>query len=190
MRSGTPLGRITATGKYGPYAIPTSEVQTVTITGSPTGGTFTLTFSGQTTAAIAYNATAAVVQAALEALSNVDPGDVAVAGGPGPGAPWTVTFAGQYRGENVTQMTASSSLTGGSSPAIAVTTGTGGGSATGSDGTEAFAGLLQYPVSVPDDLTHDVAAVLFWHGRVVESKLPVPVDDAAIASVAGRIVFS
>ncbi|MEC4616195.1 hypothetical protein [Tsukamurella tyrosinosolvens] len=45
---------------------------TVTVTGSPTGGTFTLTVGGQTTAAIAYNATATAVKAALEALSNVD----------------------------------------------------------------------------------------------------------------------
>ena len=47
-----------------------------------TGGTFTLTFDGQTTAPIAYDATAAPVQAALEALGNVEPGDVVVTGGP------------------------------------------------------------------------------------------------------------
>lgn len=34
----------------------TNEVQTVTITGSPTGGTFTLTFRSATTAGLAYNA--------------------------------------------------------------------------------------------------------------------------------------
>lgn len=50
------------------------EVQTVTISGGPTGGTFTLTFNGQTTAAIPYNATALQVQAALQALSNVGTG--------------------------------------------------------------------------------------------------------------------
>ncbi len=36
------------------------------ITGAPTGGTFTLTFEGATTAAIAYNAAAAAVESALE----------------------------------------------------------------------------------------------------------------------------
>ncbi|MDX2863304.1 hypothetical protein PV338_45035, partial [Streptomyces scabiei] len=35
-----------------------NEVQSVAITGDPTGGTYTLTYSGQTTAGIAYNATA------------------------------------------------------------------------------------------------------------------------------------
>ena len=45
-----------------------NEVQTISITGSPTGGTFTLSFAGQTTAPIAYNASAATVVAALQAL--------------------------------------------------------------------------------------------------------------------------
>lgn len=106
------------------------EVQTVTITGTPTGGTFTLTYSGQTTAAIAYNATAATVKAALAALSNIKAEDIVVAGGPGPGTPWTVTFSGGAAdGHNVAEMTATSSLTGGTTPAVAVTTTTGGGGA-------------------------------------------------------------
>jgi hypothetical protein len=107
----------------------TNEVQTVTITGDPTGGTFTLTFSGQTTAAIAHNATAAAVQAALEGLSNVEPGDVTVSGSAG--GPYTVTFAetGQYAGTNVSQMTASgASLTGGTTPSVGVATTTPGAS--------------------------------------------------------------
>jgi len=104
--------------------VSTNEVQTVTITGTPAGGAFTLTFNGQTTTAIAYNAIAGAVQTALEALSNIDPGDVVVGGGPGPGTPYTVTFGGQYAAENVNAMTAVGSFTGGSTPAIAVTTST------------------------------------------------------------------
>lgn len=103
------------------------EVQTVTITGTPTGGTYTLTFSGQTTSPIAYNATASAVQAALEALSNISAGDVVCAGGPHPGTPVTVTFGGNYDGSNVPQMTATGSFTGGTSPAVTVTTTTPGG---------------------------------------------------------------
>lgn len=102
----------------------TSEVQTVTITGSPTGGTFTLTLSGQTTAAIAYNAAASAVQSAIAALSTVGSGNVAVSGSAG--GPYTVTFQGSLAHTNVAQMTATSSLTGGSSPAVGVSTGTGG----------------------------------------------------------------
>lgn len=45
-----------------------------------TGGTFDLTFNGQTASDIAYNATAAAIQTALEGLSNVIPGEVVVQG--------------------------------------------------------------------------------------------------------------
>jgi hypothetical protein len=100
----------------------TNEIQTVTITGTPTGGTFTLTYNGQTTAPIAFNATAGTVQAALEALRNIGTGNVLGGGGPGPGTPYTITFQGALAGQNVNQMTAAGAFTGGSSPAVAVTT--------------------------------------------------------------------
>ncbi len=107
----------------------TNEAQTVTITGTPTGGTFTLTFRGATTSAIAYNADAATVETALEALSTIGDGDVRVTGGPGPGTPYVVTFVNDLGHQNVTAMTASgASLTGGTTPAIAVTTTTPGSS--------------------------------------------------------------
>jgi hypothetical protein len=109
----------------GPFTAGTAEVQTVTVTGTPTGGTFTLTFTRNavpaTTAPIAYNATAAALEAALEALPNLETGDVAVGGGPGPGTPWTVTFAAHLG--NVALMTDNDSgLTGGTTPAVTVTT--------------------------------------------------------------------
>lgn len=87
-----------------------NEVQTVTLNGTPTGGTFTLTYSGQTTSSIAYNASAATVDAALEALSNIGAGDVVVTGDAG--GPWTVTFATALAATDVAEMTATSSLTG------------------------------------------------------------------------------
>ena len=96
-----------------------SEVQVVTLTTAPTGGTFTLTYSGQTTSAIAYNASAATVDAALEALSNIGAGDVVVTGSAG--GPWTVTFATALAGINVDQMTGNGSgLTGGTVETFAV----------------------------------------------------------------------
>ena len=106
--------------------IGTNEVQHIAITGSPTGGTFTITWGGQTTAPIAYNATAAAVESALEALSNIDLGDVKVSGGPLPGTAVDVTFMGRYAATNVASMTTADSLTGGSTPASAVTTPTAG----------------------------------------------------------------
>jgi hypothetical protein len=48
------------------------------VTERPTGGTFTLTFEGQTTAPIAFDATAAEINKKLEALSTIGAGNVAV----------------------------------------------------------------------------------------------------------------
>lgn len=95
-----------------------SEVQTVTITGSPTAGTFTLTLAGQTTAPIQFNATAAAVASAVAALSNVGTGNVTGTGGPLPATAVTLTFSGALG--NIATMTATSSLTGGTTPAVTV----------------------------------------------------------------------
>jgi hypothetical protein len=145
LKSGTVLARYTSgtyVGLYGPYAGQASEAQTVTITGSPAGGTFTLTYSSETTAGIAYNATAAAVQSALEALPSLSAGDVTVTGGPGPGTPYVVTFGGRLAGQNVAQMTTSGAgLTGGTTPASAVTTTTAGGG-TATDGLDVPRGFL------------------------------------------------
>ena len=103
------------------------EVEQIAITGSPDGGTFTITLAGETTAALSYAATAAQVQAALEALASVVPGDVACTGGPLPATPIAVTFRNNLGGLNVGPMTADSSgLTGGTAPAVVITTPTAG----------------------------------------------------------------
>ena len=84
---------------------PVNEVQTVELSPAAVGGNFTLTYSGQTTGNIAWNASAATVQSALEALSNIGVGDVAVTGSAG--GIWTVTFQGALGGTNVSEMTGS-----------------------------------------------------------------------------------
>jgi hypothetical protein len=67
-------------------------IQTTTF-GDITGGTFTLTIFGQTTAAIAYNASAATVQSALNALSGVsNRGGCTIALYPGFGGPAPTTI--------------------------------------------------------------------------------------------------
>ncbi len=93
----------------------TNEVQTITLTGGPTGGTFTLTFGAQTTTAIAFNASAADVQAALRLLSTIGPYGVVVTGAAG--GPYTVTMAGPLANLASAAITASgASLTGPGSP--------------------------------------------------------------------------
>jgi len=101
----------------------TGEVQTVTTTGTPTGGSFKLTLDGEQTTTIAWNAVASVVQTALRALDTPFAENVAVSGGPGPGAPWVVTFSSDLANNNAPQMTADAALlTGGTSPTVTVTT--------------------------------------------------------------------
>lgn len=99
-----------------------NEVQTITGTGPPSSGTFTLSFGGQTTAAIAWNASAATVQAALELLTNIGSGNVLGAGGALPGTPVTITFQGALAATDVPLMTANNGSLGGGTYAVATTT--------------------------------------------------------------------
>jgi len=89
---------------------------TLTFGGSPTGGTFTLAYGGQTTAAIPYSittaTTAASIKAALNALTNINGGsDVTFANGK-----YTVSL------NNTTSFLTlgTASLTGGTSPTLTV----------------------------------------------------------------------
>lgn len=107
----TPAGILT-------WANRVNEVQTVTITGGPTGGTWTLTFNGQSTSPINYNAAASTVATALAALSTIGPNNVAVSGSAG--GPYTVTFQRDLGSRDIALMTAISALTGGTTPAVGV----------------------------------------------------------------------
>ncbi len=69
-----------------------SELQTMSRASSPTGGTYTLTYEGQTTSAIAHDANTDTIKAALEALSTVNTGDITVGGGANGLADGDVTF--------------------------------------------------------------------------------------------------
>ncbi|MEU0078558.1 hypothetical protein ABZY58_11730 [Micromonospora tulbaghiae] len=189
--SGIVVARITSgAGKdmYGPYAGSASEVQTVTITGTPTGGTFTLTLNGETTAGIAYNATAAAVRDALAALPSLTANDVTVTGGPGPGTPYIVGFKGRFAGQNVAQMTASgASLTGGATPSVTVATTTAGGSASVS-GLDVPEGFLLTSKEVH---TANVGAPLHWRGAIKVSRLPAAsgFDDNARTVLGAKFRF-
>ena len=68
----TDLSALSASGTGGTTALVSTSVQEVVDTA--TSGTFTLTFNGQPTSALAYNATAAQVQAALNKLTSINSG--------------------------------------------------------------------------------------------------------------------
>lgn len=96
-----------------------SDVQTISITGSPAGGEFTLAFEGQPTYPLLYNSSAVDVQTALRALPAIGPGNVVCGGGALPGTPITCTFAGLLANGFQPQIAANSDgLTGGSSPTV------------------------------------------------------------------------
>lgn len=98
-----------------------SDVQTLSLTNNPTAGTFTLTYLGQTTAAMPFNATGAQVQAALSGLSNIGSGNVSCSSGQLPAANVTITFTGALSsGAQPVIASGPSSLTGGTSPAASI----------------------------------------------------------------------
>ena len=103
-------------GVSGSYVRSGNRVQVVTITGTPTGGTFTLTYAGATTDPIAFDAAASTVQTRIRALGGTLSG-ATVAGSAG--SPYTITIG--VVGSAAAPFTADgSSLTGGSSPAVVV----------------------------------------------------------------------
>lgn len=76
----------------------TDEVQTLTIGGTPTGGTFKIAYEGFTTAAITWSATNATlianIDAALEAISSIGTGGIVTAEGTITAGIGTITLTG------------------------------------------------------------------------------------------------
>lgn len=105
-------------GVSGRYVRAGDALQTITITGTPTGGTFTISSGGNTYVA-AYNVATATLQAAIRAWGGIYAG-VTVSGTAG--TSYVVTFpaitANVFAASAPIQAT--SQLTGGSSPKVAV----------------------------------------------------------------------
>jgi hypothetical protein len=110
-----------------------TEVQLLTPTPTISGGYFTLTFDGETTAHIAWNATIPQIEAAIEALDNIGDGNIECTGDDpetptqlSAGGVVTMTFAGTLAGLPQPEMTADATNLTGSGHDLAVTTDTGG----------------------------------------------------------------
>ena len=106
-----------------------NEVQVVTLVGEPISGTFTLTFDGQTTAPIAWNANPIDVWNALRALSNLNDLDFTVnQEWWKPYAPWVIGFnqiTTQFAGVNVPSISGDpEGLEGGAGMDVVVSTST------------------------------------------------------------------
>lgn len=152
-----------ADDQSGNYSL-TDEVNTLTEGGAGLTS-FTLTVNGQTTAAIAEPSTPATVQAALEALSNVAPGDVYVAGG---GQPFTYTL--YWRGALANQdVTVSATPTGGTGT-VTVATPTAGGQPGGGKPCD----VVECPTFT--DVRLDVCGVCIQSGMLLNRAYPEAVQ--------------
>jgi len=143
---------------------------TLQVTGTPTGGTFTLSANVEgagavTTDPIAYNASNADIDAALEALANVGAGDVTVTGT----TVKTIAFAGSLRYLSVALTKNAAGLTGGTSPDVAI--------AASGDNT-AVSGLSDlYAVRIGLDGFH---AVTTAGGSIIQTWLPDFTSSGAV----------
>jgi hypothetical protein len=107
----------------------TDEVQSVAVSGTPTGGTFRLSFDGQRTDPLAHDGTTAAMQTALRALPAIGATGVTVTGTP---PNYVLTFGGSLAKLDVPQVQAADvALTGGTTPGVTTATTTPGVTATG-----------------------------------------------------------
>ncbi|WP_154898260.1 Calx-beta domain-containing protein [Gimesia maris] len=81
-----------------------NEVQTLSLPKYLSGGTFTLSFESEETASLSYNATAADVKSALEALTSIGAGNVLVTRENSDSPVFTVTFVGQLSKQDVSSL--------------------------------------------------------------------------------------
>lgn len=119
------LGLGTPYSNAGAPVAGTDEVQRMTIGGTPTGGTFALSYDGYTTAAITWSSTNSTlfanIDAALEALPNIDGVTVADASMTSGIGTLDITFSGANVAKKAQPLitVASNDLTG-SSPTVAI----------------------------------------------------------------------
>jgi hypothetical protein len=99
-----------------------NELQTITV--NATGGTYTLTYAGQTTAAINHDASESDILTALELLSTIPTGHIRVeqTTAASPSFITTVEFGGSLGETDVAAMVVADSTTGGTGTSVAETT--------------------------------------------------------------------
>lgn len=126
-----PIGPAVLAGTVlgGTGVVARNDVKTLTITGTPTGGTWQFTFLGYTSGSIAYNATAAQAQTVVDAFFGA--GNCTVTGGPLPGTALVFTFGGVMSNVLIKSFGTNNALTGGTTPAVSFANTTPGSSGAG-----------------------------------------------------------
>ena len=97
-----------------------NDVQTLHISGSPTGGNITLLYNGVATASIPFNDNAGHVQTVLGNLAAIGSANVLCTGGPLPGTDIVINFQGTLGSQALATLTTTNALTGGASPAPSI----------------------------------------------------------------------
>lgn len=169
---GTPVAYDTAVDKWKVWSgiAAVNEVQTITI--DATGGTFTVTYDGVSTAALAWNISAANLKIALAALPGLATADLTVALA---SLVYTITFAGALAGTDISVLvTGAGSLTGGAGTAT-VATSTAGVSATGKNVVRGFV----FPDAIVLDATNDVLGVVMLRGGIHYDDIVLPAGESA-----------
>jgi hypothetical protein len=208
VRKGLVLATITThddplkVGMVGPFqagGAGTDEVQTLTKTGTWSGGTYTLTVLGATTAPIPYNATAVDIQTAVRnaivaADNGYEPNDIDITGGPLATTPVVVTFDGS-NGGNLAPITYDVALVTGTTPGLGVveTTAGIGGATDGRADINNIVGICN--TELPWQTTEgDREVACVYEAAVYQNRLymlnaagqEVPVDDATAAAMFGK----
>jgi flagellar hook protein FlgE len=128
---------------------PISEVQTAALSAAPASGTFTLTYGGQTTAAIDWDATAGEIKTALEDLSTVEVDDITVSGAIADGV--TFTFADTLGDTDPITITSSLKDAGAADITASIAETTKGVPAVGALGGDATASLVDGKIRITDN---------------------------------------
>jgi hypothetical protein len=165
-----------------------NEVQAVAFTGTVTGGTFTLTYAGQTTPAQPFNVSAAALQVALQALSTIGANNCIVTGGPGPST-FNVTFTGTLAASPHALLTFSAASLTGTTPGMTVSRTTAGVAVVNHTTRAALASkVLANPLGYSQLMAIGVASDATVQGDYTGGgSLPAAVTDAHInAAVAAQ----
>ncbi len=177
----TPLFYADATDEYKVWVGQSDEVNTLTAhaTTPATAGDFTLTVNGVTSAPIAFDATAAIIQAALEAMSNIAPGDVVAVATTGANlsvasAVVTLTWGGAFAGQDVTITADQTGISAGSDFVLATSTA---GGSDASDGSDIDAFLWSPEAAHAVSTSGQQVVNVFIRGLIHRDDIPVPTGE-------------
>jgi hypothetical protein len=196
LQPGTALAAITSgpdTGKVGPFqASGTADVWTATPSGTWSGGTFTVTVDGATTAPLPFNTNLADLSTAVNALPTVN-GQLVLTGGPIATTATVFTSSGAFNGPHTISVSTASVT--GTTPAIALvhtTTGVSG-ATDGRQTSSNLVGLLE--TFLPWQLLeHDAEVSVLYMGAVVQgwcleynaAGQPIALQNATATAMVGQ----